>query len=82
MYCSAFEQVVLPGIRRLIKLMLPLLLLLLLVPEACLLSLPRGPHHQEGFSSTALDVTQLGQRQGGGGVASLLLARGARGWSS
>ena len=34
-----------------------------------------------GFSSTALDVTQLGQRQGGG-VASLLLARGAVGWSS
>ena len=32
-----------------------------------------------GFSSTALDVTQLGQRQEG--VASLLLARGARGWS-
>ena len=34
-----------------------------------------------GFSSTALDVTQHGQRQGGG-VASLLLARGAIGWSS
>ena len=34
-----------------------------------------------GFSSTDLDVTQLGQRQGGGWVASLLLARGARGWS-
>ena len=33
-----------------------------------------------GFSLTALDVTQLGQRQGR--VASLLLARGARGWSS
>ena len=33
-----------------------------------------------GFSFTTLDVTQLGQRQGR--VASLLLARGARGWSS
>ena len=30
-----------------------------------------------GFSSTALDVTQLGQRQGRG-VASLLLARGCK----
>ena len=37
-------------------------------------------HAVAGFSLTALDVTQLGQRQGR--VASLLLARGARGWSS